>query len=395
MSSIRKRILPSGETRWQVDYKDQSGKRRARQFKTKKEAVDYEITAGGEIRAGTHVADSASVTIQQAGELWLAKSEGEQLEPSTVRQYRQHLRLHIVPFIGEMKLSRLSVPAVEAFRDDLLKNRSKALTRKVLTSLKSTLKEAQRRGLVNRNAADQTQVRMSSRHKSKVQIPAKDEIRAILLKSAELWPFTKVENTRRGERRIVAVPWRPLIVVAVFTGLRCSELRGLTWENVALSDGLIRVRQRADFRGVMGLPKSEAGNRDVPLPPMVINTLKAWKLACPKTAGNLVFPGRTGEIPSTANIHRQVWRPLLRALELVDYEKDCDGNSTETPRYTFHHLRHAAASLLIEQNWSPKKVQAIMGHSSIQMTFDLYGHLWKTLDDDARGMAEIETRLFS
>ena len=61
----------------------------------------------------------------------------------------------------------------------------------------------------------------------------------------------------------------------------------------------------------------------------------------------------------------------------------------------FHDLRHAAASLFIEQGWQAKKVQAIMGHNSIQMTFDLYGHLWKTPEDDAAAMNEIEKRLFS
>jgi len=87
-----------------------------------------------------------------------------------------------------------------------------------------------RRGLINRNCASETSAKKAGRHKSKVSIPAKDEIRAMLAKSAELWPLTKVESTREGEQRIVASPWRPLIVTAVFTGLRLSELRGLTWD---------------------------------------------------------------------------------------------------------------------------------------------------------------------
>jgi integrase len=69
--------------------------------------------------------------------------------------------------------------------------------------------------------------------------------------------------------------------------------------------------------------------------------------------------------------------------------------TVEEPLYTFHSLRHIAASLFIEQGWGPKKVMTVMGHSSIQMTFDLYGHLWKTLDDDAKAVAQIEARLLS
>jgi integrase len=65
------------------------------------------------------------------------------------------------------------------------------------------------------------------------------------------------------------------------------------------------------------------------------------------------------------------------------------------PRYTFHSLRHAAASLFIEQGWSPKKVQTVMGHASIQVTFDTYGHLWTNTEDDAKAMAQIEARLLA
>jgi integrase len=396
MSSVRKRKLPSGEVRWQVDYRDQVGKRRHKQFATKAEATGYETKIRAEIVAGTHVADAASITVAAAGDLWLQRAETEDLEASTVRQYRQHLRLHIVPSIGATKLSRLTKPAVEEFRDKLLEARSRPLARAILTSLKGILKEAQRRGLVGHNAASETEVNISKRGKGKIGIPQKDEIRSLLSKSAELFPITRVEITRAREQKIVAVPWRPFIVTAIFTGLRCSELRGLTWERVDFPEMVIRVRQRADFLNHIGPPKSEAGNRDVPMSPMVLNTLKAWKLACPTTPLNIVFPSENGAIHSTSNIHKQCWGPLQRALGLVEVSgRDEEGSSIERPRYTFHALRHAAASLFIEQGWSPKKVQTVMGHASIQVTFDTYGHLWKNTEDDAKAMAQIEFRLLA
>jgi integrase len=260
----------------------------------------------------------------------------------------------------------------------------------VLTSLKGILKEAGRRGLVAHNAASETEVNLSRRGAKKIDIPTKEEIRSLLTKSAELWPITRVEITRAREQRVIGVPWRPLIVVAIFTGLRCSELRGLGWEHVDFDEKVIRVRRRADFLNKMGPPKSEAGTRDVPMSPMVLNTLKVWRLACPATPNNIVFPSESGAVHSTSNIHKQCWRPLQRALGLV---KARGQDQTEEARYTFHALRHAAASLFIEQGWSPKKVQAVMGHASIQLTFDVYGHLWKNTEDDAKAMAQIEARL--
>ena len=119
------------------------------------------------------------------------------------------------------------------------------------------------------------------------------------------------------------------------------------------------------------------------------------------------LPGREGHVGGTAADNRlfvdallyryrtgQCWRPLLRALGLINFELDGETKEQiEKPRYTFHCLRHTAASLFIEQGWTPKKLMTVMGHSSIQMTFDLYGHLWRTLEDDAKAVAQIQARL--
>lgn len=362
--SVRKRTLPSGATRWQVDYSDAQGKRRARQFRTQREAIAYETKARGEIAAGTHVADAASITIKKAGEIWLQRCRLDELESGTLRNYTEHLRLHILPFIGNVKLSRLTRPAVESFRDKLLETHSRTTAQKVLVSLKSLISEAQRRGLVVQNVAVGTKVKTASRHEKKAAIPTKDEIRTLLSKMGELFP--------------AASPWRPLVITALFTGLRASELRGLTWDHVDFEKKVIRIRQRADYRNQMGSPKSKAGTRDVPLAPMVLNALRQWRLACPRSELGIVFPTKNGTIIRHSRVH-QIWCELLEMLHL--------------PHYRFHDLRHAAASLLIEQGWPAKKVQAIMGHGSIQITFDLYGHLWETAEDDATAMAQIEARL--
>jgi len=80
-------------------------------------------------------------------------------------------------------------------------------------------------------------------------------------------------------RRILAAAkprWRALLVTAVFSGLRASELRGLRWEDVDLKKSELRVRQRADFYNQIGKPKSRAGSRTIPIGPMVVNTLREW-----------------------------------------------------------------------------------------------------------------------
>jgi integrase len=362
--SIRKRVLPSGQVRWLCDYADQQGVRRARQFKSKKQAEHFELTARVEIRDGVHVADRASVTVAEAGELWLTRCRSEGLEASTLAYYRQHLDLHISPQIGGVKLSKLTRPHIEAFRDKLLATKIKRPTAgKVLTSLRGLLFNAQRIGLVGQNVAVGTTVKIGERDRRKIEIPTKEELRRII--------------TATGG---VSSLWRAFIITAMFTGLRPSELRGLTWENVDLDAKLIRVRQRAYFKGVMGSPKSAAGNRYVPLAPMVLNILREWKLACPKLDSGLVFPAPRGGVPC----HAETWRAWQAVLEAA---------GLPSKSYRAYDLRHVAASLLIEEGWQPKKLGAVMGHSSIQMTYDVYGHLWQTPEDDAAAMAKAEARL--
>ena len=153
MASLRKRILPSGEVRWLVDYRDSVGTRRAKQFETKRDADAYMVRARAQVAAGTHVPDSQSVTLGEAADLWVENGERDRLEATTVRQRRQHVDLHIKPLIGATRLSRLNTPIVQEFVDRLLETRSRAMARRVLTSLKGILGEARRRGLIAHNPA--------------------------------------------------------------------------------------------------------------------------------------------------------------------------------------------------------------------------------------------------
>ncbi len=372
MASIRKRTWESGgaeKTAWVVDYKDQEGKRVLKTFTTKRRADAFKTEMAHEILQGTHTPASASITVAQAGEEWIKQSKLDGLERSTWREYQNHLDQHIEPFLGTVKLSDLSVPAVNNYRNRLLEQgRSQAMARKALGSLGALIATAQDNGRVSRNVVREMtgrRKRGAKRHRKPAAIPTKDEIRGVL-------------NAAEG-------CWRPLIVTAIFTGLRISELRGLCWEHVDFDNKVIHVRQRADRWNEIGTPKSEAGTRDVPIPPMVVNTLKEWKLACPKGPLDLVFPNGKGNVEHLGTIHRRGFGALQIACGIV---KD-DGK----PKYGIHALRHAAASLFIEQGLTPKRVQAIMGHSSIQMTFDTYGHLFPSPDDDQAAMAQVEARL--
>jgi len=396
--SVRKRewATPKGEKKsaWVVDYTDAAGKRRLRTFQKKKEADAFAATANVEVREGTHVADRETITIEEAGKFWLKSGDAAGLERTSMDQRKQHLNLHIVPFAGAVKLTKVTAPWVRSFQDDLReKGRSAAMVKRVTVSLGSILADAQGRGLVVRNAVHELSKARSGTKASERRAKAKLRVGVDIPTNAEVKAIIDAATGR----------YRPLLVTMIFTGIRSSEARGLRWEDVDPAKGLLHIRQRADRYGEVGMPKSEAGQRTVPLPPMVINTLKEWKLACPVSEAGLVFPNQAGNIEFHQNmLHRGLWATQIAAGLSVDTgKKDKDGEAIIQPKYTgFHALRHWYASWCINRKadggleLTAKAVQIRMGHSSIQVTFDTYGHLFPSADEGAE-MAAAERALFA
>jgi integrase len=112
--------------------------------------------------------------------------------------------------------------------------------------------------------------------------------------------------------------WRPLLLTAIFAGLRASELRGLRWGNVDLKKSLLHVRERADKYNTLGAPKTESGERTIPLPPIVANALREWKLDCPTSEAGLVFPTGAGAVEYHSNIVTRGLQPVQVAAGVVD-----------------------------------------------------------------------------
>jgi integrase len=415
--AIRQRTWVSGgkeKTAWVCEYFDAARKWRLKTFRTKKEAQEFEGTVRTDLRQGKHVADSASVTIKEAGKLWIETGKKNELVESSMRQCRQHLDLHIAPFLGSTKLSKLTVPMVRAFEEQLRSNgRSRAITKKVLSSLGSIVADAMERGLAAHNPVrEMRKVRKNRQTKATrerkkqlkvgVDIPTPAEIRAI------------IEAAKSFRRAFFAT--------AALSGLRASELRGLPWPNVNFTKGTISVTQRADKWSTIDVTKSEAGEREVPVPALVLNALREWKLACPrrdtgkKDANgepvkelHFVFPNGKGHVESHENIVQRHWMPLQIAAALSVPALDKEGNPVMAvdkkgkpildeagkpvpvmvAKYgrKLHCLRHFYASWCAARvhdgglGLPLKTVQHRLGHSTLAMTADTYGHLFPSQDD--------------
>ncbi|MFN3620617.1 tyrosine-type recombinase/integrase [Sphingorhabdus sp.] len=326
--SIRKRTWQTakGETSvWIVDFKDQYGQRKTKQFPRKKDAEDWNTRAAWHVSQGTHTSDSKSITIAQASHLWLEARRADRLEDTTIAAYEQHLRLHIVPRWGTIKISQLTTPMVERFKDELVSSLSRPMAVRVLRTFKALISEAVRLGHAAHNVALPVRVKRTPRTKSKLTIPCKAALKR-LLKAAE------------GSTNPMALPCYCLLV---FGGLRASEIRGLSWASIHFEKGHVNVWQRANSRGILGAPKTKAGERTIPLPHLALKALKVWKLACPPSESDFVFPSLTGKAMTWNYLLTRVVAPVQ--VEAGECRMTSDGASI--PHWSMHSFRHAAASL--------------------------------------------------
>jgi len=356
--SVRKRRWTTGKGEakeaWIVDYVDQAGDRHIETFERKKEADDHWATVKVDVRKGVHIAPSKSPTVSEAADRWLREVDARDVERSTREHYKQHVNLHIVPLIGRTKLTALNPDRVEAFRDELLAKLSRPLARKVLTSFKSLLKVSR-----YSHVAVGVSIEKSRKEKRRIEagrdFPTPAEVARLL---------AAAKDNAKG---------RALLLVLAFTGLRASEFRGLRWSDIDLKACELHVRQRADEYNVIGAPKSDSSVRTIPLDPEVmVPALKEWKLKCPPS--DFVFPTKTGNSTDYNGIVRGSIEPVMKAARIVDKDGE--------PKYTPHALRHFFASWCINpkarggREVPPKQVQYLLGHSTISMTFDIYGHMF-------------------
>jgi integrase len=209
-----------------------------------------------------------------------------------------------------------------------------------------------------------------------VDIPTPGEIRALL-------------NASTGR-------WRAFVATAALAGLRLSELRGLAWSDVDFAAASIAVRQRADAWSDLGSPKAAASRRTISVPQLVVNALKEWKLACPKGELGLVFPNERGGVESHGNAIPRDWQALQLAAGVTvpllgpagKPVLDNDKRPVIRAKYPgLHALRHFFASWCAARTQDGglglplKTVQVRMGHSTLAMTADTYGHLFPSQDD--------------
>ncbi len=331
-----------------------------RSFPDQASARTWRSDANGAVRRGV-LRPSGPVTVDKAAADWLAGAsegtirtrDGRAYKAASIRNYERTLRLHVLPVLGSRKLADVRKVDVQDLVDRLVAQRLASVTVQcAILPLRAIYRRALDRGDLAVNPTSNVNVPKVRRARDRIYVPSVDQARALLA------PLELRDRALYG--------------TAFLAGLRLGELQALKWQHVDLATGVIHVEagwDRVDREEIE--PKTEDGRRRVPVAGELRDLLLEHRMS--STGTGYVF-GRTPSDPfAPSSVYKRAHKAWTGAG--VDPIKP-------------HDLRHTCASVMIAAGINAKALSTYMGHSSITITFDLYGHLLPGYMDEAAGMLD-------
>jgi len=348
---------------YQIDFRDRQGGRHRKSFQTQKEAKAAHDEKSVAVRNGEYVAPKSIPTFKAMAELWFenkkvnAGKNGKPVKETTLDHWKNHIDTYLVPAFGDYRLDQINTLAIEsrrlAWRDE--EKLAPITVNKLLTTTTAIFNEGVRLGKVRHNPASNAQ------RLGVGSVEANDK------ENAEVRPegvYSAVEINRLIQN---AEPgfYKTLIFTVAMTGIRHGEALGLQWGDVDLGAGNITVRRTwpdkwRDDEPIFYVPKSKNGVREIPISGELVQGLKRWKLYCPISKWDLVFPKKDGAPHDRKTVLRSGLYPAIRRAEVKKLD--------------MHALRHTFASLLLSQGAPITEVSSYLGHADPQITLKVYSH---------------------
>jgi integrase len=342
---------------WVFDRR--SGQRTFKTFRNFSEAKSWRTDAASAVKAGT-ISAPTKTTVREGGDALIEgmrtgavrTRKGTIYKPSAIRSYEAALRDRIYPKLGALRVSEVQRRDVQRLADDMLAEKKDASTiRNALMPLRVIYRRAIEDGIVSVNPTSNLRLPAVEGRRDRIVAPeqAKKLLAALLEKDRPIW------------------------ATALYAGLRRGEVMGLRIEDVDLARGVIRVERSYDPKAYeFTEPKSRAGRRSVPVAAVLRDFLIEHKLRMGRSEG--LFFGRSAETPfddsSLAARAATAWR------------------NAKLEGITLHEARHTYASLMIAAGVNAKSLQTYMGHSSVTVTYDRYGHLMPGNEEEAASLLD-------
>ena len=357
-SGGKRRKQPARGTRWKARYRDEDGSARSRSFATKTEAQDFLARTSADMQRGDYV-DPIERRRHFSDWAFTWWDTTVKLRPTTRRGYWQLLQGHVLPYFGTRAMGNIDYLEVERFiAAKLTEGLSPKKVRDAVSVISLVMKCAVRSNARKDNPAAGHQIRVLRRKLRPGDVPDMADIERL------------VEHVRD--------PYKPAVWLMAFTGLRPSELCGLRVRSIDFVRRTIRIFETLvpvhSFGGsryalVSGPPKTDAGDRDVPIPAWLCDDIAAMLAERAAASGGPVDRDaylfvRSSGLPLNLDKFRQaVIRPALRAAGLPETLRTYD-------------IRHSHASLLIDQGANLLAIAQRMGHTDPAVTLRVYGHLF-------------------
>jgi integrase len=327
-----------------------TGKKKVKYAKTQKEVRDWLTEQKKLIKDGTYLTDE-SHTVETFLSRYMEDVAAHTLAPRTILSYRNLVSKHIVPAIGQVKLSQLRVDHLQKlYSDKLNAGLSRRTVQYIHHFIHTVLEYAVKWGMVVRNVADLAEP------------PAQDKIPAAVLTADQAKQLFEVVK----EDRLSS-----LYICAVTLGLREGELLALTWPDVSFENKTIRIDKQLQYIPGKGLsvklPKTKTSIRTLPLPEVTYTALQKHFRESQNKAG-LIFCTSVDTPFNPRNILRH-FHATLKKMGL--------------PIMPFHNLRHSCASYHLSAGTSPKLVSELLGHSSVTITLSTYSHVLPGLAEES------------
>ncbi len=342
MATIQKYTTSKGATRWRVRWTE-DGKRKSETFSTWKLAHGRKVDIEHSINDGSYVQKSA-VTISAYLDTWIVSQT--QLAPNTARGYKDCIA-HVKPLIGHRDIQSVTAVDIESMYKKLSVSLSGTTVLYVHRVLRRALKQAERQRILNRNPCDF------------VDAPKKNsEKKASLIPRAEIALYLKT-----FEGHVLY----PAVRLALSCGLRRGEVLGLEWRDIDWKQKQITISRQMTYDGP-GDTKSHK-KRTIPISDGMVEFLKSQREKQKKNMEIRWNRYNKSDYVVTFDDGR-----LINLRYLSDEFKEVLRRS-KMPVVRFHDLRHTAGSVMIMEGVDLKTVSDILGHSSIKITADIYGHI--------------------
>jgi integrase len=339
-----------------------------------KEAVVLQAELRQRSARGERIAPR-NVKLAALAEEWFASKQG--LRDSTLSDYRAALDKVLLPRFGHLKVGRVSTDEIAALISELRRDGlSGPRIKNILKPLNGTMKLALRRGLIPQNPFD---------------LLTRDEQPKMNLRERHDWSPEHITDLLAAAAAIATRPdakydYTLLLRVGIFTGPRLGELLGLRWCDIDLKNNVINIRHQASRHGRLMEPKTPKAIRRIPLAHDMTAALTQHKLASGfSTETDFVFSSKKGTPLNPSNVRNRGLKPALEAA----------GLDSVHPKITFHDLRHAFASIMIERGVSSVVLADLMGHRDSRTTERIYIHLFnrERTDEQVRAAMQSAMRL--